>query len=56
MHDPMKMVFSHKSNQKHTHHTRNGTREFNHWFAVYRCPACGKTASKKRQPIICRGN
>lgn len=54
-HAPIKMVYSHRSNQKHAHNTRHGTVYRNHWFDVYRCPACGRTASRKRQPIICFG-
>lgn len=54
-HAPTKMVFSHRSAQKHTHNTRKGIRRFNHWFNVYKCPLCGAMACKKRQPIVCRG-
>jgi hypothetical protein len=54
-HAPTKMVFSHRTNQKHKHNTRRGVRYFNHWFSVYKCPVCGLRASRKRQPIICRG-
>lgn len=54
-HDPVKMIYSHQSNRKHAHSTRHGVRQRNHWFNVYKCPICGKGASHKRQPIICRG-
>lgn len=54
-HEPTKMLYHRRGNSKHAHNTRNGTRYFNHWFNVYRCPTCGATACKKRQPILCRG-
>lgn len=54
-HDPVEMVYSHRSNRKHAHSTQHGTRYRNHWFSVYRCPMCGRTASHKRLPITCRG-
>ncbi len=54
-HEPAAMVYSHKSNRKHKHNTRNGIRYFNHWYNVYKCPICGLTAARKRQPIVCRG-
>jgi hypothetical protein len=54
-HDATEMVFSHRSNRKHRHNTRKGVRYRNHWYAVYKCPVCGRTASHRRRPIICRG-
>lgn len=54
-HEPTRMVYSHRSNQKHTHSTKHGPRERNHWFGVWKCPVCGLTASRKRQPIVCKG-
>jgi hypothetical protein len=54
-HEPAIMVYSHRSNKKHVHHTRRGTQQWNHWFTVYRCPVCGRTASRKRQPVRCTG-
>jgi hypothetical protein len=54
-HEPTEMVYHGRTNQKHWHNTRHGTRYFNHWFKVYKCPVCGRRASHKRQPIICRG-
>lgn len=55
-HKPTMMIYSHRSNHRHAHSTRHGVRFRAHWFAVYKCPACGRHASHKRQPIICRGN
>jgi rubrerythrin len=55
-HDPVAMVYHRRGCKKHTHSTRHGHRERNHWFKVYRCPVCGVTASHRRQPIICRGD
>src|SRR5690349_16396462 len=54
-HEPVAMVYSHRGNRKHAHSTRHGTKYCNHWFNVYKCPTCGRTAALKRQPIICRG-
>jgi hypothetical protein len=54
-HEPTRMVYSGQSNQKHAHSTKHGVKYRNHWFNVYKCPACGRTAARKRQPIICRG-
>jgi hypothetical protein len=55
MHPPTPMVYAFKSGQRHQHNTRHGTRDRMHWFKVYKCPVCGVTAAKRRQPIICRG-
>lgn len=54
-HLPTEMVYCRRGNKKHRHSGRRGVRYCNHWFNVYRCPACGREASHKRQPIICRG-
>jgi hypothetical protein len=54
-HESTPMVWSHRDNSKHKHNTRHGVRHRNHWFNVYKCPACGRTAALRRQPIICRG-
>jgi hypothetical protein len=55
-HAPVEMVFSHRNNQKHKHVSAMGSiRYCNHWFRVYRCPVCGKTACRQKRPIICRG-
>lgn len=54
-HAPTKMLWYRRGNKKHAHHGRKGTRHCNHWFNVYRCPVCGREASHRRQPIICRG-
>jgi hypothetical protein len=55
-HEPTRMVFAHRSNAKAKHNTRFGTRYFNHWFKIYRCPRCGAYTDHRRQPIICHGN
>jgi hypothetical protein len=55
-HEPTAMVYSHRSNKKHRHNTRHGVVYRNHWFEVFRCPHCGRTASHKPRPIVCRGD
>lgn len=54
-HEPTEMRYYRRGNKKHTHSTRHGNRERNHWFSVYRCPLCGREASHQRKPYICRG-
>jgi hypothetical protein len=55
-HEPTRMVYSHRSNAKAKHNTTNGTRHFNHWFKMYRCPKCGRVTSHRKKPITCYGN
>ncbi len=54
-HEKTIMVYYRQGNKKHTHHTRRGTQEWNHWFNVYRCPVCGRCTSHRRKPIYCTG-
>jgi hypothetical protein len=56
-HEPTEMVFAGRSNRKHKHVSARGRiRYCNHWFDVYRCPVCGRRASHRRKPYICRGD
>jgi hypothetical protein len=55
-HEPCEMRFSHRDNHKYKHHSAYGHITYkNHWYSVYVCPICGKTASHRRKPIICKG-
>ena len=50
-HLPTVMVYSHQANKRHL---QGGGRRV-HWYKVYRCPVCGRLASHRKQPIVCRG-
>lgn len=54
-HEPVKMVYSHRSNSKRLHRTRHGMKYCNHWYKVYKCPRCGNLASRVRLPAFCCG-
>lgn len=54
LHEPTQMKYAGRSNRKHTHNTRHGRRERNHWFNVYECPVCKRRASHRRK-YVCKG-
>ena len=51
-HLPTVMLYSHLASKRQRH--ARGWRV--HWYKFYRCPVCGRLASHRQRPIVCRGN
>ncbi len=55
-HEKAEYTWAGMSNAKHKHNTRRGTRFFNHWFQVFRCPVCNRMRPRKSRAKYCTGD